>query len=312
MLSPQAVNRFFNYVNERECVRLRKAAGEPFPWTDDVILQRYKFTNVRRFHDKTTQAFLKIYNGGYKPCKKHSLSRRASLLVNCATFRYFGTVLFAQYYGWHDIFWKSGLLAAAKRCIKAKKQIFTGAYVITNGGIAEPKEDVVIKRYLAGLAPYAECIVNCMDVTHTWKAGCNRLREVEGFGGTGFMAKEVLQDYLMLCPQGLADVGIWSPAGPGARHGLNRLYDRPLEHTQSDDDWSMEIFDLWTPCLELWRRYFPKDKLELTASDIQFCLCEFDKYERVRLNEGRPRSRYKPAIQQLEGNPLSRNGIEVF
>ena len=28
------------------------------------------------------------------------------------------------------------------------------------------------------------------------------------------------------------------------------------------------------------------------AQDLQNCLCEFDKYERVRLNEGRPRSNY--------------------
>jgi hypothetical protein len=29
------------------------------------------------------------------------------------------------------------------------------------------------------------------------------------------------------------------------------------------------------------------------AQDLQNCLCEFDKYERVRLGEGRPRSKYQ-------------------
>ena len=38
---------------------------------------------------------------------------------------------------------------------------------------------------------------------------------------------------------------------------------------------------------------FPDAPL-LTAHDVQFCLCEFDKYERVRLGEGRPRALYKP------------------
>ena len=27
--------------------------------------------------------------------------------------------------------------------------------------------------------------------------------------------------------------------------------------------------------------------------DIEHCLCEFDKYERTRLGEGRPRAKYK-------------------
>ena len=31
----------------------------------------------------------------------------------------------------------------------------------------------------------------------------------------------------------------------------------------------------------------------LHAQDLQNCLCEFDKYERTRLGEGRPRSRYQ-------------------
>ncbi|MCI0561982.1 MAG: hypothetical protein MN733_26135, partial [Nitrososphaera sp.] len=34
---------------------------------------------------------------------------------------------------------------------------------------------------------------------------------------------------------------------------------------------------------------------ELELHDIQFQLCEFDKYERVRLCEGRPKSRYNPS-----------------
>ena len=34
--------------------------------------------------------------------------------------------------------------------------------------------------------------------------------------------------------------------------------------------------------------------IELELHDIQFQLCEFDKYERVKHGQGRPRSKYKP------------------
>ena len=40
--------------------------------------------------------------------------------------------------------------------------------------------------------------------------------------------------------------------------------------------------------------YWPKEYGKLSPTDIQFQLCEFDKYERVRLGQGRPRSKYKP------------------
>ena len=33
---------------------------------------------------------------------------------------------------------------------------------------------------------------------------------------------------------------------------------------------------------------------DLEMRDIEHSLCEFDKYERVRLGEGKPRSLYKP------------------
>ena len=48
-------NKFFEFVEEREQVRLRKEAGLAFPWTEDTILQTYKFTNVRRHHDRTSR-----------------------------------------------------------------------------------------------------------------------------------------------------------------------------------------------------------------------------------------------------------------
>jgi hypothetical protein len=34
---------------------------------------------------------------------------------------------------------------------------------------------------------------------------------------------------------------------------------------------------------------------------IEHSLCEWDKYERVRLNQGRPRSRYYPKADILKG-----------
>jgi hypothetical protein len=34
----------------------------------------------------------------------------------------------------------------------------------------------------------------------------------------------------------------------------------------------------------------------LSASDLRSCLCEFDKYERGRLGEGKPKRRFVPKL----------------
>jgi hypothetical protein len=45
---------------------------------------------------------------------------------------------------------------------------------------------------------------------------------------------------------------------------------------------------------EIQEKHWPKEYGKLYPTDIQFQLCEYDKYERVLYNQGRPRSKYKP------------------
>ena len=49
-----SVEGFYNYINERHAIYLKRSIGEPFPWTDDEILQTYSFCNVYRELDKVT------------------------------------------------------------------------------------------------------------------------------------------------------------------------------------------------------------------------------------------------------------------
>ena len=51
------VEGYFNFLNERHLIYLRKSRGEEYPWTPDPILQKYKFTNVFRENDRTTVWF---------------------------------------------------------------------------------------------------------------------------------------------------------------------------------------------------------------------------------------------------------------
>ena len=49
-----SVEGFYDYINERHAIYLKRFIGEPHPWTDDEILQTYSFCNVYRELDKVT------------------------------------------------------------------------------------------------------------------------------------------------------------------------------------------------------------------------------------------------------------------
>lgn len=297
---------FFNYVNAREQVRRQKAAGQPWPWTDDPILQNYKFTNVCREHDATSQELITRFYG------PHENDDPRSILLNAALSRYFGRWEFMAAIGWQDYetYDKEYVLENARYRRDKKQPVFTGAYVITNGGIAAPKEVVVLDHYIDDLYSAIPSLVEVAQVTMSWEEVAKQMRYINGFGGSGFMTKEVLTDttytnfwkhggVMLISPGRPAirslpkDWWSWSPVGPGAARGVARVVGhdniysveaQSIRRNKSLAQWVM---------LELSRNSREAVGINLAPHDIQFALCEFDKYERVRLGQGTPRSKYR-------------------
>lgn len=56
---------YWYFACERQNIFWKKINGDPAPWTDDKILQEYKFCNSYRVNDRVSQYLLKnvIYNG---------------------------------------------------------------------------------------------------------------------------------------------------------------------------------------------------------------------------------------------------------
>lgn len=293
---------FFDYLTEREEVRLRKEAGLSVcfterKWTDDPIIGSYKFTNVRRHHDKTSDQLRKLIYG-----PNWGEDRRA-VLMNCAVARYFGTWEFSEAVGWQDYddFDFEGIKELAEERLALRERVFTGAYVITNQGISAPKQEVVVDIFLKGLHERTPELVKIATTTQSWEAVATKMRTLMGFGGSGFMTKEVLLD-TTYCDFWSTEIeheidgtftfpedwNQWTPVGPGAMRGAARLLGddtaKPLKEGKARD----LIMSIYTD-QKMWSTF----DFELSPTDIQFGLCEFDKYERVRLDQGRPRSRYR-------------------
>jgi hypothetical protein len=50
---------YWRFAAERQAIFLRRARGEPPPWTDDPILRRFKFCNTYRAADRVTQYLIR-------------------------------------------------------------------------------------------------------------------------------------------------------------------------------------------------------------------------------------------------------------
>lgn len=109
------------------------------------------------------------------------------------------------------------------------------------------------------------------------------------------------------------DITTWANPGPGARRGANRVHGRDKKDKSVRRDGLIsemrELLEL-SKDMDLWPQYLksgwhgPKDTWSRDPvardawpawemRDVEHTLCEFDKYERVRLGEGRPRGVYR-------------------
>ncbi len=280
---------FYSFMKKREMIRLNRERGFPWPWTDDPILQEYKFTNVKRAHDRTTKWFWEVLD-------LHADVHPHLILFNCALFRYFGTIEFYDHIGFQWIWPKSradGIKQAAKMRLAKGERVFTGAYVITNQGIKAPKQEVVVDCFLTPFWSECPSLVKIASETKSWRLVAKEMMKLKGFGGSGFMTKEILQDALhtSVFSNGCDDLNTYCPIGPGALRGLSRVMgnDNPNDFKLNQ----VEALEMTVYLFGHRPLFWPSDWVELELHDIQFQLCEFDKYERVRLGQGRPRSRYR-------------------
>jgi hypothetical protein len=275
---------FFRFMTKREALRLKKEGGAPWPWSDDPILNEYKFTNVKREHDRTTRWMRANWTG------PHENRPAGEIIFNCALFRYFGTVEFAEAVGWQDCWDATSVADLAESRMQSGLRVFTGAYIVPTLGRRAPKAEVVCQHILTPLWKKKDDIGAIALSQKSWEGTADALRRLSGFGGTGFMAKEVLQD-VMQTPvlRDAIDRNTWCSAGPGARRGLNRLAGRGLNQRMPEKQLLSEMIELFDRAEQNVPDFMP----ELELHDIQFQLCEFDKYERVRLGEGTPKAKYK-------------------
>ena len=282
-----AVARYFYWINERYAIYLRRKRGDAWPWTADKILQEYKFTNAFRELDTGTVWLRENWLEPY--------ADSPTLYFNIAMYRQFNWPNTMQLTGYiHQNRWNPQRLTdvvEAHQFAGKGNKVFTGAYMI-RGQCVNPsgiqwtsKSQYMFHQVLQPIweAPEPDWQAMTLEEAHKW------WMQFEGFGH--FISYEIVTDmrhtrYL----KDAADIMTWANPGPGAQRGLQRLWGIYKIARVSVPDCIQGMRNL----LELSPDYLEDYVPDLEMRDIEHSLCEFDKYERVRLGQGRPRSKFVP------------------
>lgn len=278
-------DRFIYWIKERETIRLKKESGtNQHLWTDDEILQTYRFCNVRRMDDKVSRWLL---NNWYEPYKNHPYMLYAVAIARFfnlpSTLREITEFVFRTNGPplWNEIIKRT-------RQLKDIQPVFNGAYIV-RGGDGEDKIDGVINYFVR---PLKDVMIDVSSIENTHA----RLRKSYGMGS--FVAGQIVADLRWAVTGEWRDKNTWAPVGPGSARGLARLLYRK-------DEWEMiakqfasrqtEWLDIFTEnVLDSLAKELPEEiSSRLEAHDYQNCLCEFDKYERVLAGKGKPKQFYK-------------------
>ncbi len=283
---------FFEYARKRFAIHLAKdVEGRPGPWTDDPILQSYRFCNVHREDDKVTKWFRENIRG--------PLAGSPHCLLATVAFRWFNRIETGELMLDPSV----GLMEGRYDGEALKKLLLekfpkgpwtTGAYMIKSpGGMSKidglnwcinniAKEAQHLAQHMLDEEPQLEGV---------WEV----LREYPYLGD--FMAYEVVTDLRFTeLLQDAPDVLTWANPGPGAARGLSRVLGLPLDafnrHSEKD---RVKLIAGMRDLLELslQPQYWPQEWPHWELREVEHTLCEFDKYERARLGEGRPKQLYR-------------------
>ena len=278
---------YFNFVQERHRIWEKRQAGELQPWTTDPVLSRLKFTNMFRVLDPGSQFVLTdLYD-----------EDPMDFLMRCFMYRITNLpatwVEMQDELGWYprasDILNRPGhIIEVLKDRREAKKQIFSGAYVI----IPEPNtKNDKIEGVVKLTSTFVRRGLDDFLVARSQEERFKILTSIPGIGK--FLAMQILTDWGY--GQDVNRENEFVIAGPGSARGAKHV----------DPDHKAEevirfLRNVWGHPDE---NHPQLGDYPLSLMDVQNTLCEFSKY--VRESE-KPRkvTLYTPAHPGPQPKPV--------
>lgn len=308
---------FFRTMFERQMIWKRRFLdGAPCPWTEDPILRDYKFTNVYRELDRNSQ--WQIRNIILDP-----LLSLTNLVWKTMVFRYFNnpaTFEFAQ----ERYCWKAGIpdydqydedrfaeMIAAYRA--SGNNPYTTAYLINSMATpGKPRDYCYTHLVVPTLHQRLGELIRTVLAAETPEQIIRFLRTLPS--SATFIAHEFYQDFTYISRYTTRRFmrftqDDYTNVGPGASIGLRLIF--PSLKRQVDgiyrlrDESRDELAKLGDfPYLHWDRagwRYRVSRVGEITLHQVEMWLCEYQKYWKMRIGEGKQRSVFEPQTRKLAG-----------
>lgn len=316
MILEHKVNEFFRTARERQKMYKAKEAGEPWPWSEDAVMNNVYLCNLFREQDKTTVWFRE----NVRDPEKESFRVFPAIVL----FRWFNRVetgkhLFGGsiFNDWVEMMIHKGNPEAVGNWLSNKIEemnppYFTGAYMIKvdNGMQKHHSVSIAASAVVEGfLHRFKEANTPILfDRLQGWTEW------LTGFHGLGgFMSYEIASDlrWTILGRKSI-DINSWANVGPGCARGLSRLYFETHTHAEDFLRERSRANDVMIYLHQLSRdeKYWPQSgEPKWEMREVEHWCCEFDKIERARAREGRIKRWYKPSPNATRKEHIRVEGI---
>jgi hypothetical protein len=291
-------NTYWRFAAERQAIFFRRFHGFSGPWTDDPILNRYKFTNAYRASDRVSQYLIRnvIYAGEQSP---------REVFFRVLLFKFFNRID-----TWKRLIGAFGELTAKRfkpqqydkvltAALESGELLYSGAYIMPTGGVGwrQDRKHRMHLRLLEYMLAHElpERVTGALNMREAFEL----LKSVPTIGD--FLAYQYVTD---LNYSKASDFGEneFVVAGPGARDGIRKCFETLGGLTEADlirfvSDRQEEEFGSRSLKFEsLWER-------PLQLIDCQNLFCEVDKYSRVYHPDVKVKSGRARIKQQFRPSP---------
>ena len=275
------------FVKERETIRLKRMRNEPYPWTDDEILQKYRFCNIRRLDDKVS---VWLMDHWYRPNYGHP-----NILLAATLARQFNVPDTLEAMGFPRQWDPKKCEQICNGRVLMGLKNFGAAYMVT-GTLGGTKIQQVLYKVANPIYVKQRLLMKDLKSMESIAA---MLKGCAGF--SDFMAGQVVADLRWAIGSvalgDWADRNTWAPIGPGSARGMARLFhgnETYRDHTPLlRKNKALFISNLEKVRKELQDRIGPKYTSALELHDYQNILCEADKYLRTLWDGRRPKQLYR-------------------
>ncbi|WP_024804511.1 nucleotide kinase domain-containing protein [Nocardia sp. BMG51109] len=266
---------YWQFASERQRAFERRVSGAPWPWTDDPILQEFKFCNVFRAADRVSQYMIRdvcYHSEGCSPEDRLFQIVAFRTFSKIDTWRSLREIL--GHYPTLDDLESGGFTKALDESKQRNGGLYTGAFILcatdAYGQGLKHLNHVELFRHMFLIDGLGEEILKAQSLREVYES----LHRYPLMGD--FMSYQVSIDLNYSDLINFSE-NEFTQAGPGALRGIKKCFEDLGDYTPTDvilwmvEHQKQELERLGLPFGGLWGR-------PLHAIDCQGLFCETDKY----------------------------------